>query len=1119
MRISLHSALLFLIMPWLMSASSAAPSPIDRTVEELLASHPAGTFQEEQTLCTSLLDLGPDAVKALCRKLSTDGSDARQRTVLLSLAMTVGKDDSQNRRRLFVQAVSESLQSSADKETQAFLIELLQQAGHDECVERLSGFLTDDRLCNPAVRALTAIGTPKAAEVLLAALADERTADKAAVILALGNLRVRQAAERMMQSADSKESALRQSARWALANIGYEPAGVQLAAELTTASGYPRGVAASNYLLLAQRLAEKGQPDKAAAMCRRLLSEDALPGYLRAAALETLVSAVGQEAMEDLLAAGAGNNEPLQAAAVALADRIEGTEATRRWMTVLKDADARLTERIVEMLGRRRDKTALPSVLALLGHSDSGVSVAAMAAAVQLDQERAVEAILAMLKTTEQQERIAAGVDILMRLPGENAMPAAAQSLPVMPPKSRIKLIEGLANRRAAAYSPIILAQTADPDPAVRRAAIQAMAFCAVLDDLPKLLTLMLQTEDTTERLGLQRAVIAAAMQNPDSEKRADPILERLPQASGPAREILLRTAGRLGGANALKTVVGLMKDQDSAVKDAAIRALTDWPDAAAVPALMEVVAAEELRYQVIALRAAVNRMQDSSIKDPQKLQFARQALKAVTRNEEKQLILSLLGQIKTLRSLTLAAQYMEDESLRTEAAVTVAKIALPVDGRAGLEGVYVAEVLTKARDVLTDDAMRQQIREYLDKLPPPSVPAAKTPPDGFTALFNGRDLTGWRGVLLPPHDNPVRRAQLGEQQRAQLQAKADEMMRSHWRVKDGILFFDGGGFSLTAMEDYADFELHVDWKIAPHGDSGIYLRGAPQVQIWDPADWPEGSGGLYNNQKNPAKPLVCADNPVGSWNTFRITMIDQRVTVYLNDTLIVDNVILENYWDRSRPIFPTGPIELQCHGDPVWFNNIFIRRIESQEKENFVSLFNGTDLTGWIGDTAGYAVEEGAIVCRGGRNLYTEKEYGNFHFKCQFRLTPGANNGIGIRSPRDGDSAFAGMEIQILDDTAEQYANLQPYQYDGSIYGVVPARRGHLKPLGQWNTKEIIADGSRIRVILNDALIVDADLAEAIEKGTLDGREHPGLSNTRGHIVFLGHGSEVAFRNIQIRE
>jgi len=211
------------------------------------------------------------------------------------------------------------------------------------------------------------------------------------------------------------------------------------------------------------------------------------------------------------------------------------------------------------------------------------------------------------------------------------------------------------------------------------------------------------------------------------------------------------------------------------------------------------------------------------------------------------------------------------------------------------------------------------------------------TAPEGFTAQFNGKDLAGWKGLLKGPNDNPTKRAALTPEQRAEARQEADENMRSHWKVENGEIVFDGKGSSLCTAKDYANFEMAVDWKIPPHGDSGIYLRGSPQVQIWDPFTQPPqhgsevGSGGLYNNQKNPSKPLKVADKPIGEWNHFRIVMVGERVDVFLNGELVVRDTVLENYWDRNQPIFASGQIELQNHGGPLWFKNIYIREIPAK--------------------------------------------------------------------------------------------------------------------------------------------------------------------------------------------
>jgi HEAT repeat protein len=197
-------------------------------------------------------------------------------------------------------------------------------------------------------------------------------------------------------------------------------------------------------------------------------------------------------------------------------------------------------------------------------------------------------------------------------------------------------------------------------------------------------------------------------------------------------------------------------------------------------------------------------------------------------------------------------------------------------------------------------------------------------PPEGYVALFNGKDLTGWKGLV----GNPESRAKMTPEQLAEAQKKADDQMRAHWTVVDGVIVFDGKGSALCTAKDYKDFDMYVDWKMTRGGDSGIYLRGSPQVQIWDPEQWKIGSGGLYNNQKNPSNPTSIMDNPIGQWNRFRIKMVGEKVSVWLNGTLVVDNVVMENYWNRKIPIYPSGQIELQNHNSPLWFRNIYIKEL-----------------------------------------------------------------------------------------------------------------------------------------------------------------------------------------------
>jgi hypothetical protein len=193
----------------------------------------------------------------------------------------------------------------------------------------------------------------------------------------------------------------------------------------------------------------------------------------------------------------------------------------------------------------------------------------------------------------------------------------------------------------------------------------------------------------------------------------------------------------------------------------------------------------------------------------------------------------------------------------------------------------------------------------------------------------------------------------------------------------------------------------------------------------------------------------------------------------------------------------------------------------EKDNEKGFVALFDGKSLAGWTGGEDSYKIEDGRLISlpEGRTNIYTEKEYDNFVFRFEFKLEPGANNGVGLRAPLGGDAAYLGMESQILDDGHEMYKDIKPYQAHGSIYGIIPAKRGHLKPTGEWNEEEITLNGRHVTVKLNGHVIVDGDLDEASKNGTIDGNEHPGMKREKGHIGFLGHGAQIEFRNLRLKE
>ncbi len=415
-------------------------------------------------------------------------------------------------------------------------------------------------------------------------------------------------------------------------------------------------------------------------------------------------------------------------------------------------------------------------------------------------------------------------------------------------------------------------------------------------------------------------------------------------------------------------------------------------------------------------------------------------------------------------------------------------------------------------------------------------------------SLFNGKDFKNWHGR---PTIDPRKWDSTPDTDKA----KWDHEIEEHWRIEDGVIVNDGQGAYLTTNEEFGDFELSLEYQMVPGCDSGIYLRGNPQVQIWDPDAEnnkgngnEKGSGGLWNNPKDwPGKdPTKRADRKVGEWNTMRVRLIGERCTVWLNDICVVEHQRMHNYFSPGEPLFQRGPIQLQTHGAQIKWRNIMLHEIGPDEavtllrqseqgagdtKLVFNSLFNGKDLSGWQGSEDSYTVVDGTIQCKAGKGgvLHSRDIFADYVFRVDFRLPPAGNNGLVMRYPSrseiestpeykaNGDGAYIGMcELQVLDDGHANYATIDPRQAHGSAYGMVPAKRGFLRPAGQWNHEIVTVQGSTIVVELNGTRILETDLSTITKY--MNDSPHPGKTRTKGHVGFAGHSDPVQFRNIDVR-
>lgn len=1094
-------------------------------VADILTEMPAQDKGHLKKLMGEMLGFGEPGLIMLTDMLQEPGGDddSKVRFALNGFAYYITQTGHEQHRKTFNSAIIKALKKSESDYLSSFLISMLQITGKDDVIPHLGSLLTDDFLYEPATRALVSIGSSESENTLLQALKDKPGYVQISIVKALGDLRTAKAVKDITKLAGTDDEDLHKVILYALANIGsIKSADILFEAANEIGFKYSNTGATQSYMLFLKRLGENRILDELDSRCQYLLEN--APPNIRIQALSLMIQFESNNPRSLILDAIDDPDPNYRAAARELTKRYQGKEFTSALINKLDEVSPAIQAEIIETFGAREDETSIPTLIASLENEDHLVRLSAITALALLEGEDAIQPLFKVMSNGIPVE-VDAIKKILLSLDNDEVASEIYALMNDQPNISKAALFEVLTYRDPDGFYDMAIEETKNPDTDIRIAAYSALAHLAEAKDAEMIYQLFKIHDDPFEEDAILNTVLLVAKRLNEQDQTR--FLNMFSDLDFGKKALLHKILVEIGSKKALSLVLEDYYSGDD-IKSSAFDVLCQWKNLEVLHHLYTICIDEDHDYfRGKATDRYYDLVKRSRIPAEQKVLLYR---KLIVTDCGKQMIKEMitdLGSFRIFQALLLAGSYLDDPDLQQDAARAVIKIALPSNGKDdGMTGPVVAKLISKADNVLSgeeDQQIKQNARAYLGKM---------NQVEGFVPLFNGKDLTGWQGLVK----NPIARAKMDPDTLKMEQAEANKRMHECWSVKDGVIWFNGKGANLCTIKKYGDFELIVDWKITKGGDSGLYLRGTPQVQIWDTSRTnvgaQVGSGGLYNNQNNPSKPMMVADNLIGDWNTFKITMVGEKVSVWLNGQLVVDNVILENYWDRNQPIFPIEQIELQAHGSNLGFRDIYIREIErtdhnkltgEEEKEGFVQLFNGKDLTNWTGNTTDYVVEDGIIVIypyKGEHgNLYTEKEYADFNFRFEFQLTPGANNGLGIRTPMEGNPAYVGMELQILDNTAPIYRELEQWQYHGSVYGVIPAKRGFLKPVGEWNSEEVIIKGSDIKIILNGNVIVDGNLEDASRNGTIDGNDHPGLKRTTGHIGFLGHGSIVKFRNIRIKE
>ena len=1097
---------------------------ITTKIADLLAQMPANNLQQRDKLMEELIALGDDGFQKIADMMTPSGKGDNTAVVFAinGLARYASQNAKEDKRAFAEKCFIHALEKTPDAETKAFFMRELKLVGKEDAVKAAAPYLTNIELCEPATFLLTSVGSESARNELLKALSKVQDNSLVTITKALGELKVKTANGEILKTITADNKNLKKVSLAAVAAIG-APESYQPLLDAARKAGflYEPSNAAQAFVTYAQHLGENGELKLLSAACEEMMKlSQPTQLHTNASALAIYNKYFEKEAQPKLLKAFDNNDKAFRFAVLNLVEKSK-LASTKLWIKKANKAQPKIKAEIISMLGKKGDLSTSDFIKKNFADKSAEVSQAAITAYAKLKGKDAIPDLIALLKAGTQPAFTA---KTLMSLMDEKSLDPLVAILASSPESSKAAIIEIAGAKSGKRFFDQVYGYTGNANAEIKSAAFAAMKNTSSAKDIDKLLKLLFATDDNVKIKNIQDALVNAASDLKGEDNQAALLLAQLPNT--PKKGRILEILPRLGGKQALKAVTGYIDSSNKEESDAAFNALINWKDESASASLYEICKTSNGERRSNALKGFIRQIRSSTMPEDQKLLQYRKMMPLATDNKDRSLIIRSMGQVKTFLSLVTSVSFLGDADLKSDAAQSVMEIALPGDGQKGLSGVVVRDALNKALASLTgseSDYDKARIRKYLSEM---------SYDDGLVPMFNGKDLSGWQGLV----GNPITRRKMDSKELAKKQDEANLKLANNWSVKDGCIVFNGEGNNLCSVKQYGDFEMVVDWRITKKGDSGIYLRGSPQVQIWDTSrvevGAQVGSGGLYNNKINPSKPSKVADNPVGEWNTFRIKMIGDRVTVLLNGELVVDNVQLENYWDRSIPIFPKESIELQAHGTDLAFRDIYVQELNNNEytlaeeevKEGFKPLFNGKNFEGWTGNTTDYQVENGEIVLHidngpSHGNLFTSDEYSDFVYRFEFQLSPGTNNGLGIRAPLEGDAAYVGMELQILDNEDPIYATLAPYQYHGSVYGVIPAKRGYLKPIGQWNYEEVTAKGSHIKIILNGTVILDGDIKEASKNGTADHKEHPGLLRDKGHIGFLGHGSVVKFKNIRLKD
>ena len=779
---------------------------IETKVADLLARLPAYDNEVTAKLMGDMSLLGESGIKAICNQIipAGTGDDTKPRFAVECYSRFLSGNGKEADIMAWEKNCIEYVNNRKDFGVKDFFMKQLQQIGGDASIEAVKSYIINKEACEPSVAVILAAGGEKAEKALAEALKNKDITCAASVMNALASMKSKIAVSEYIEWASGTDFNIKKAAYNALAMSG-SPLAYPVLSDVAKNVLYIWEVtgATSSLLNYADMAGKEGDIKTMDKICKLVISKIKEDGAIqnKSAALAIYTRYHMEDAMPLILKAASHPDNQYRTAAMRFSLNIPGPEAVSAWIRYFKKAIPAAKPEIIAMLGVRGDGLALPLINSALSDENMDVRKEAAEAIVKISGKESMNSLINYLisfKTPEDQ--VIAKQALMTVTNNENA----GLLLPVLKegtPEAKKTVLELLAWNKDNKYFSDVFPFTSSEDEMVKTAAIKSLSGLSGPGNLDELTGLLFKAEKAEHITDLQNAIAVAANKIPDQEKRSE-MLVKLLEKGGSSSSKIIPVLSKTGGREALDAVLKAFNSGSTEIRDISFKSLTGWRDYNASSALYEIIASGNKTYEDQAFNGYIRLIRTAELPDEQKLLLLRKLMPFASSSEKKNAIINELGRLKTYPTLFFVSDYLDDPATSSDAARAIMNIALPSPNSTnGMYGDIVKKILVKIAVQLSgaeSDYNREMVNKYLANMPEE---------EGFKSMFNGKDLSGWHGLV----EDPVKRSKMKSSELAKKQLEADRKVPNNWSVRDGCIWFNGKGDNLCSIKEYGDFEMLVD--------------------------------------------------------------------------------------------------------------------------------------------------------------------------------------------------------------------------------------------------------------------------------------------------------------------